>query len=132
MPDPAQKPRWHRHPITLQTVVSVIVICGAIIPTSVVVLSPWIIGVMGRAMAGEIQDQTRQQTLPLTTGFKVLIQANINRLQEEVDDLEFTQSDSRTRTASNAKKLASKRRELAEQSAALNAIRDAEKPKPQR
>jgi len=119
----------HHKTITLSAIVSVIVICGAIIPVAGVVLSPWLVGVMGRAMAGEIQDQARQQTLPLTTGFKVLIQANINRLQEEVDDLEFTQSDSRTKTSANAKKLASKRRELAEQVSALQAIRDAEKPR---
>ena len=129
MSDDCPLPRYkmHRHPLTLSTVVSVLAICGVILPVGGVVLSPWIVSVMSRAMAGEIQGQVRQQVNPINAGMKVLIESTIAQLEDDVSSLQFRRdNDPHKWTASDAQELTNKVRRLASQRDALAAIKQAE------
>jgi hypothetical protein len=117
----------HRRTITISTVVSVLAICGVILPVLGVVLSPWIIGVMSNAMAGEIQGQVRQQLNPVNAGLKVIIESNIAQLEDDISSLQFRRdNDPHKWTEVDAQTLTNKIRRLASQRDALAAIKQAE------
>lgn len=122
-----EEKRRHRRTFTLSTVVSVLAICGIILPVLGVISSPWLVQVMSSAMADEIAEEVSKQVAPVNAGLKVLIENTIAELEDEISQLEFRRENMpESWTAGDAQFLTNKRRRLASQRRALAAIVAAE------
>jgi len=120
--------RRHRQTLSLSAIVSILVICGAVLPTAGVISAPFFIGWLSDAMADEIKGQVKTQVTPVTAGFKVLIQSTIAELEDDISQMEFRRDNNPASwSAADAQELTTKRRRLRSQRAALEAIESAEK-----
>jgi hypothetical protein len=83
--------RWHRHPVTLSSVVSILAICGGILPFAV-----WFgRGTVITALVGElnpaISAEVKAQTAPAKNGVKAMLQDKIDELATKVAMLDAKQ-----------------------------------------
>lgn len=117
----------HKRTITLSTIVSVLVICGAVLPTFGVLAFPWFVTFTTSAVAGEIQSQVKQQVSPVNAAMRVLLEAKVGELEDEIAALEVRSRRSPDWNETDAKALQAKRRALATNQAALASMSAAEK-----
>ena len=109
-----------RHPVTLSSVVSVLTICGAILPTVGILASPWIKAYVVTSAASEIADQVERQTAPSTAAAKFSLQDKIDELETRRTILESQQlRDPSKFTDAMASELAGVRARLEKARAAL-------------
>ena len=121
----------HRKTVTLSTIVSILAICGVVLPIAGAVMSPWAIGYMSDAMAGEIQEQVKRQLTPINAGMKTLIEANIAQLEDDISQLEYRKENMpQSWTSLDAQTLTNKARRLRSNQQALAAIVAAETAQP--
>jgi hypothetical protein len=114
--------------ITISTVVSILSICGVVLPVLGVMMAPFAVNTMSTAMAGEIKEQVKQQLLPLNAGFKVLLGSTIQQLESEIAILQFKKETMpRSWTLADEQILLYKTQNLTTQRNALGAILDSEK-----
>lgn len=125
-PDPKRR---HRKTITLSTVVSMLAICGVVLPVFGVLATPWFVDFVTDAVAGDIREEVQDQVAPMTAGLKVLIEDTIAELEDDISALEFRRDNvpETSWTAADAQVLTNKRRRLASQRMALSAIVRAER-----
>lgn len=128
MPETPRKPLHTRHIVTLSTVVSVLAICGVVLPVVGTLASPWAVKYMSTAMADEIEKQVERHLSPTNAGLKVLIESNIAQLEDDISQLEYRrQNQPASWTPLDAQTLTNKSRRLAAQRAALAAMSGAER-----
>lgn len=119
--------RAHRRTVTLSTVVSILAICGVVLPAFGVVMAPWAVGYMETALADEIETQVEKHLAPVNAGLKVLIESTIAELEDDISALEYRRDNMpESWTAADAQTLTNKRRRLNSQTRALRAILAAE------
>lgn len=82
------KPR-HRRTFALSTTVSVLTICGVILPVLGIVSQDFVVRVISNAMAQEIQEHVSEQVAPINAGLKVLIQTRIAELEDQIGRLSY-------------------------------------------
>ena len=95
--DPAAR---HRHTVKVSTFVStiasVVAIGGVLVPVSWrYVLSPIVVSAVSESVSAQVSTNVeaavQKKVAPLSGGFKVLLQQQIDELEREVDRLEFEQ-----------------------------------------
>lgn len=125
-----ERRRWHRHPITLSSVVSILAICGVILPVVGAALFPWFVGFTSNAVAGEIQKEVQKQVQPITVALRAQFESQIANLEVEVARMEYRR-DRRpeTWTEIDATDLVSKKRQLEAHRTGLAAMIQAENPR---
>lgn len=85
------KGRWYRHPITLSTVASVIMICGGIAPVIAYLGRSLLITSLAEAMSEPIQAQVVKVTAPTKDGVQAILQDKIDELTTKIAVLENKQ-----------------------------------------
>lgn len=122
-----EQKQGHHRTITLSTIVSILAICGVILPVGGLVSSPFIVQTMSRAMAGEIHEQVKAQTAPTKEGVKAILQDKIDDLAMEVEVLESQRAREPSKfTREDATRLASFRARLQRQREALQELQQQE------
>lgn len=119
----------HRRTITISTVVSILSICGVILPAIGVMAFPWFVSFTSRAVAGEIQTQVRNQVSPVNAAMRVLLEAKVAELEDEIAALEVRERRSPDWGEADAKALAAKKRALEANKKALSSMSAAEAAK---
>lgn len=72
-------------------VLSTVVSIGAVVPLVWFVVQPLLLKSLNTAMAQETREIVKHEISPLSSGFRVIIQQNILRLQKEIAQLERRQ-----------------------------------------
>jgi hypothetical protein len=99
----------------LSTIVSV----GAVVPLVWFVVQPLLLRSINTAMAQETREIVKEEIKPLSSGFRVIIQQTILRLQKEIAQLERQQRTDIGLTAEETNRLVDLRAELDAQQMAL-------------
>lgn len=124
----------HNRTLTLSSVVSILTICGLILPAVGVVLTPWFLQTIRDSVAVQMRSQVAkevsQQIAPTNAGLKVIIESQITGLEDEIADMNWRYDNSRpTWTIQDARNIVNKQRTLRSQVAALAAMQTAENQK---
>lgn len=118
----------HRKTITISTVVSMLSICGVVLPVIGTLSFPWFVGFVSNAVAGEIQAEVRKQVQPITAALRAQFESQVAALEVEIARMEYRRDrrpDSWTEV--DATDLVSKKRQLESQRTALVAMTAAER-----
>jgi hypothetical protein len=115
-----QRSRWHKHPVTLSTIASVLMICGGIAPFAAYLSRNLLITYLAEAMATPIQAQVAKESAPTKGGVQALLQDKIDELATRIEVLETrARREPAKFTDADATELASVRSRLAKQREAL-------------
>lgn len=100
-------------------VLSTIVSIAAVVPIVWFVVQPLLLRSLNVAMAQETRAIVKEEIQPLTTGFRVIIEASILKLQKDIAQLERKQRAPEGLTAEETNQLVDLRAQLASQQMAL-------------
>lgn len=115
--------RRHRRTLTLSTIVSMLAICGVVLPVAGAVSMPWFVNFVGDAVADEISAEVKKQIEPTNAGLRVMIESTIAEIEDDISALEFRRDNMpESWTAADAQQLTNKRRRLRSQNQALAAM----------
>lgn len=114
-----------RKSIGISAVSSIVGVCAVVLPVGWYLVRPALADSLAAQMTGKIESTVQQKLIPLNTGFKAILQQNIDRLRRDIDALE-NKARSGPLTNDEVRELSDKRIELDGQRQALAGIIAAE------